>query len=191
MEKYKVLNLLYGYILSYSEMVRDKIVQGEGEYSFRCLYMEICYDMQFFFFFIGGGGDQGKGNAEASVLGDEGGIFLEGLSRIKGSTECRNAEVSVLGNVSIFLLSVYMECEIFQNAEVSVFGNESISSLRVYMKCEIFQNAGMKEQILNRTSQNFGMNIYFNYKFYCWFWNLIEEQLKIRGRECRSEGIWG
>ena len=159
-----------------------------------CLYMGIGDDMQFFSFFRRVTEDQGEGNAEASVLGDEGGIFLEGLSRIKDSTECRNAEVSVLGNVSIFLLSVYMECE-------------------------IFQNAGMKEQILNRTSQNFGMNIYFNYKFYCWFWNLIEEQLKIRwkgmqtrvdlGRrgyfswecisnqrlyrmqECRSQCTWG
>ena len=95
-----------------------------------CLYMGIGDDMQFFSFFRRVTEDQGEGNAEASVLGDEGGIFLEGLSRIKDSTECRNAEASVLGDEGVSFLRDYLKSKIFQNAGMKE-GNSKSQALRI------------------------------------------------------------
>ena len=52
-------------------------------------------------------------NVEVRGLGDGGVSFLIGLSVIKDFPECRNAEASVLGEGSVFLLRDYLESKIF------------------------------------------------------------------------------
>ena len=52
----------------------------------------------------------------------------------------------------------FLEC---RNAEVSIFGNVRIFRLGDYIKSKFHQNAGMKEEILNRKLLEFRIEYIF------------------------------
>ena len=54
-----------------------------------------------------------KGNVEMGVFGEGEYISFVGLSQIKVFLECRNAEGSVFGDGSVFLLRDYLESKAF------------------------------------------------------------------------------
>ena len=56
-----------------------------------------------------------------------------------------NAEVSRLGDGSVFFLGVYLECEIFQNVAASVLWGDSVFLLEYYLKSKTLQNAEMQK----------------------------------------------
>ena len=60
--------------------------------------------------------------------------------------------------VGLSQIKVFLEC---RNAEGSVFGDGSVFLLKGYLELQTFQNAGMKEQILNCRLLEFGMEFIF------------------------------
>ena len=55
--------------------------------------------------------------------------------------------MSVFRGVGVFLLIVCLKSESYQNADVSGLGDESIFTLRDYLKSRSFQNAEMQKQV--------------------------------------------